>query len=124
MTLVRQICMVMAGAILLLHSLLPHEHHRDLDDEEHVVRHEMATSLVDFIKLAFHLDQGEDHLENFKVTEQFQLSLDQYVLAQAYFTFAPKLIESQHIIFPTFQATNYSRYLSLPLRFRGPPHHG
>lgn len=76
MKLINKISIIVAGSILLMHSILPHEHHSELDEEQHVVAHETATSLLDFIKLAFHVDLGEDHLERYKITQQEHLAFD------------------------------------------------
>ena len=121
MKVLRQISISLAGAILLLHSILPHKHHTELNALEHVTQHESATSLLDFIKLAFHLDQGEDHLENFKVAEQYQLSIDLFVFSQLDFSLEAKVVELWSIDFPVYQYTQYHKYLLPQLRFRGPP---
>lgn len=70
-----QILLLASGAILMLHSLLPHDHHDELDDLQHYEQRASAESLVDYIKLAFHIDLGEDHLEDFQGSKQLDFSI-------------------------------------------------
>lgn len=60
--------------MISLHTLFPHEHHDELSSVEHEVQHLEADSLIDFIKLIFHEDMGEGHLEH--VVVGHILSLD------------------------------------------------
>lgn len=113
--------MIVAGAILLLHSFLPHSHHDELSDSEHTEVHEEAETILDFFRLAFHVNQGENHLENFKNAQQYQA---QFLLVASIIEleFGPVLIEE----FPKLNETAYlstfqTRFRHKYLSFRGPP---
>lgn len=56
--------MWLAGALLLAHSFVPHEH-----GKEHEVVHSdyEASGIVDLLSGLFHNDLGEEHLEHFEV---------------------------------------------------------
>lgn len=53
----------------MLHSFVPHQHHDELGQAEHISEHSSATSTLDFLSLIFHENLGENHLENFENTE-------------------------------------------------------
>jgi hypothetical protein len=59
----------------MLHSVLPHQHHSDLEQTEHSQTHRQADGLMDFIKLIFHQDMGEGHMENFEQGQSLDISL-------------------------------------------------
>lgn len=61
----RHLMMTIATTIVLLHSIIPHSHHSELTHEEHHRQHENASSILDFISLAFHLDHEDGQLEEF-----------------------------------------------------------
>ncbi len=117
----RKISIILAGSILLMHSILPHEHHSELDENQHIEAHETANSLIDYIKLAFHIDLGQDHLESYKVTQQEVLAFDliSYPTLDFSFHITSTEIQSQKFIPLTdnFQSTYFSQHL----RLRGPP---
>ncbi|MFY0652279.1 MAG: hypothetical protein JXQ96_09615 [Cyclobacteriaceae bacterium] len=117
---IRKISLILAGAILLLHTVLPHEHHSELDEAEHVTQHETATGWLDFIMLAFHLDQGEGHLEKYQVPSSNILfhTLPSEALV---FQFTPFILIKTSFPVSSPVESFYSRFLSSQLRFRGPP---
>lgn len=51
--------------------MLPHAHHDELSDDDHELVHQSADSILDYIKLIFHTDMGEGHLENFESGQGF-----------------------------------------------------
>jgi len=59
-----------------LHSVLPHQHHDDLNDSEHKEAHAEADDLIDYLKLVFHTDLGDGHMENFDQGKGYDLDLD------------------------------------------------
>ena len=65
MKIVRFLFMVLATSLLMLHSFVPHEHDR-MAGIVHFHAHQSPTSLVDLIKLAFHENPGENHLEDYQ----------------------------------------------------------
>lgn len=56
--------------------MLPHQHHDELTSDEHEVQHKEADSLLDYIKLVFHEDMGEGHLEHVIVGQFLSLDID------------------------------------------------
>ncbi|MFT7034426.1 MAG: hypothetical protein ACJA2S_002940 [Cyclobacteriaceae bacterium] len=118
---IRNILILLAGAIFMLHTVLPHEHHSELKATEHEVQHETANSLLDFLKLAFHMDQGEGHLEDYQASNTIHFNLDAVVSWLVVPSFVPVL--SYTLSTPHYTAQNEipPRYFSSALRFRGPP---
>lgn len=112
---------MLAGAILLMHSILPHEHHSELDENQHVEDHETASSLLDYIKLAFHLDPGQNHLEEFQVSKQIQAPLVLNMPVEFVYEAVPELMEERVIVLPAYQFNFKTRFKHQTLRFRGPP---
>lgn len=51
--------------ILIMHSLVPHEHHTESLEEEHVCQQAQVLSFLDIFRIAFHSDIGEGHLDYF-----------------------------------------------------------
>lgn len=49
---------------MVMHTLVPHQHHDDLSYEDNLIEHNSATSILDYLELAFHADLGEGHLEH------------------------------------------------------------
>ena len=111
----------MAGLMLLAHSFMPHEHHEENALDEHIVEQESAESLLDFLKLAFHFNQGENHLEELEVPQNFQAIALPYSFLVEAISFEPLFFEvttngfSHHL--SIFQNHLLDHYLS----FRGPP---
>ena len=57
------------GGIILLHSVIPHEHSEKHADVQEIKSLECSTNLFDGVKFTFGLDHGDGHLEQFvKVT--------------------------------------------------------
>lgn len=50
----RRTMMYMAGAVIVLHSVLPHSHASELSAEEHVLVHEEAEGVLGLIQLLLH----------------------------------------------------------------------
>lgn len=120
MRVLKKISLLLAGLMLLLHTMLPHEHHTELNEAAHIVEHQTATGLLDFIKLAFHLDQGEGHLEKFK-TAGFNYFFEAIPYTEIELEqFVPVFIDNDFQVLASID-TFSSRYLSSQLRFRGPP---
>ena len=44
---------------------MPHEHHDELDRDEHTAEHAQAENLLDYLMLIFHADLGDGHMESF-----------------------------------------------------------
>lgn len=53
------------GGIILLHSVIPHEHSEKRSDVLEIQSLECSTTLFDGVKFTFGLDHGDGHLEQF-----------------------------------------------------------
>lgn len=103
-----------------MHTVLPHEHHSELDEVEHVEQHETATGFLDFIKLAFHMDQGEGHLEKYQPSGASFL-FTAILAEELTLEFQPVLFYQSDFTSSIEEEILQSRFLSSQLRFRGPP---
>ena len=121
MNVIRNISVFVAGIILLLHTLLPHEHHSELNEKEHFEQHESASSLLDFIKLAFHMDQGDGHLEKYRTSKYFNFFLDAFIIEEVLPTFHPRILAEDIFSFPVSPEGPSTWLLPSQIRFRGPP---
>lgn len=122
MKLIRNLSLMLAGVILLLHMILPHEHHSELDAAEHITQHETAKSLFDYFKLAFHMDQGEGHLEKYQASSTSQLSFHATLLESFTPDFELVFLEEIKTASSTEQNLLSSWHFTSQIRFRGPPH--
>lgn len=50
----RHVMMYMAGAVIVLHSVLPHRHASELSNQEHVLVHEETEGVLGLIQLLLH----------------------------------------------------------------------
>ena len=76
---VRFIALFLATMVVILHSVVPHNHHCNLSPEEHAKEHQSADSLLDFIALGFHGDHGEGQWEDFSGGNEVQTPLSDAV---------------------------------------------
>jgi len=53
------------GGIILLHTVIPHEHYAKTNITPEFQLHECSTTLYDGVKLTFGLNHGDGHLEQF-----------------------------------------------------------
>lgn len=121
MKVLSRISVLLAGALLMFHTVVAHQHHTELSQKEHIVQHQSAVSLFDYIELALHLDQGEGHLENYQTANELQFIPVAVSSDAPSFTFNRSVEESLEVSFPTTQDTLPERYYISYLRFRGPP---
>ncbi len=54
-----------------MHNLIPHQHHNEISGEENEIEHNQANTIFDWVKLIFHEDIGEGHLEHVVVSNSF-----------------------------------------------------
>lgn len=120
MKVLSRISVLLAGALLMFHTFVSHQHHYELNLKEHIVQHKSADSLFDYIKLALHLDQGEGHLEDYQVADQ-QLIMLAADFNVATFSINQAVEEPLSLSFPTTKEALPQHYLISNLRFRGPP---
>lgn len=110
-----------AISILMLHAVLPHKHHKELDGVEHSVEHHQAKSLIDFINLAFHLSPSENHLEDFEKSKSAELSV-------VFVVDSPSLALNSNWSLSSLNETQVVKIGDVRLsflsdhQFRGPPH--
>ena len=76
----------LAMLLMLLHNIVPHQHHGEAKEEEHCLAEtsHKDDSLLDILGDIFHTDVGDDHLQNLRQAESTQVSLiSPALLAQA-----------------------------------------
>ena len=61
----RRTSLILAAIVVLLHTVVAHEHISEMSDVEHFTSHKITASVFDNIALSFHVDSGSGHLENF-----------------------------------------------------------
>lgn len=115
---------------MLLHSIVPHIHHDATQAAQHEIEQKSAHEILDILELMFHVDMGEDHLENFQSANGFDLDLKAGLQLHSLFNFC--LISDIYDItisddfttrdFPDDVPIPLS-ILSAPLDLRGPPSH-
>ena len=57
--------MFVVGAIILLHTLIPHEHYSKASDVVILHSHECSTNIFKDIQISFGVDHGSGHFEHF-----------------------------------------------------------
>lgn len=72
----KHILVYLAGLLVVLHTLLPHQHHSELGNLEYEIQQKEANSLLDYIKLIFQEDVGEAHLEHIVVGQGFEIDTE------------------------------------------------
>lgn len=70
-----------ATSIVLLHSIIPHKHHSEITLSEDLQQHQSVDKLIDYVALAFHLDPGQGHLEEFLTTSTDLASDNHFTLS-------------------------------------------
>lgn len=122
----RHILLHTAVLIMLLHSIVPHEHHDELLEQDTVVLYSSNECIFDWLQFVFHDDLGAGHLENFVQGEAPNLvKVSSTIPVVGVILFDSALSESKTpIVTLVNQATNeFTRSLHFrhPDRLRGPP---
>lgn len=116
-----KIFIFLAGALLLLHTFLPHEHRAQLGEVKNYMVHESTTNLFDLLKQVIRMDQGEGHLEIYETSDVFEVYFEAALPDAPAFEIQPLLsepiVQDKPQVLPDYQ----SRYFLSILRFRGPP---
>lgn len=125
MKMIRNAALFVATALVLLHSIVPHVHHSDLTSSQDKHMHEEASSIMDFLALAFHLDHSDGNLENYvNSASSCDLELDQIILDLPSEIFNIELssipIDSERSHF-CFIYNERGHSCSSPPELRGPP---
>lgn len=79
MLVTKYILSIAVGGIILLHSLIPHEHYPKTNNTAEFQSHECSTTFFDGVKFTFGLDHGDGHLEQFV---KVQLDVPEMLLSE------------------------------------------
>lgn len=117
------IALLLAVGVLFLHNTLPHTHHTESDEMLHNAEHQEANSLLDYLRLAFHIDLGGDHLENFEHANELAVDAPPVHLLNSYTTTTLKNKAENKA--PSFQPLSEwffpPQHFWEQIYFRGPP---
>ena len=72
--LIKYISLYLAGLLIVLHSLLPHEHDELIQEVDVTLSEPEIIDFLSFVKNIFLQDLGEDHLENIQVSDGNQIA--------------------------------------------------
>lgn len=61
--------MSLAVAVIILHSIIAHDHKMGMSAEDHISAHSCVVSVFDNYVLGFHIANGEGHLEQFVASD-------------------------------------------------------
>ena len=78
MKLFRPILGLLVGAIILLHSLVPHEHYSSVSEVAAVHNHKGSVSLFVGLQISLGLNHGAGHFEQYVAIDQ---DLDDFILS-------------------------------------------
>lgn len=65
MLVLKYILSIAVGGVILIHSVIPHEHYVEINDTPEFQSHECSTTIFEGVKLSFGLNHGNGHLEQF-----------------------------------------------------------
>lgn len=114
-----KVAMFIAISILMLHTILPHQHHDQIPDDRHAFEHEQADSLLDYILLAFHANPGENHLEEFEKASSATFIFLAAELGS--FEFQYINAEKDQPVWVEYETTLIPQFFYKQISFRGPP---
>ena len=125
--LVHHLFVQIACVILLLHTILPHDHNGVASAEDDNSEYQEVHNFLDWITLAFHADFGEGHLENF-LSSELDLDEGNQDLTNGFLPLVPKFdlkFDGSPYVegFSNFYADNFIIFSVplLPNSHRGPP---
>ena len=118
---IRTIALLTATTVLLLHALVPHDHHTS--NEVSFIEKSQPADLFEQIALGFHLSQTDGHLEDFSV-ENASVDVDQQqllaVLSVTVFGIRAADLQATQLI-STEQNTSFKSLNVSGFSHRGPP---
>ena len=119
----QNILLLKIAAVILLHSLIPHRHHREMSTTEHKTAHINADDLIDYLSLAFHSNFFGD-FENYIAAER--LSPNRTIagasrFAAGYAASAKKSSSEAERLFEAVKAFDFKRADFRSKRMRAPP---
>lgn len=121
----------LAAGILILHSFIPHNHYEELTDNERTEIFADKGGFIDYMKLIFLTDLGEDHMETFDRDEQidhtfkYQIEVNSDIIILAG-VLSPTHLQEHKIRFQDNFKDDIpliSQYFLSHIDFRGPPDH-
>ena len=111
-----------------MHAFVPHQHLEENYDHEHLEKHNSQIDILDCLRLAFHVDMGEGHLEFFNSGSRPDFVLDTgnkivppsktFSIA---FYFPPTIKNIQASTFHGPTVFHYTNENQKHFRLRGPP---
>ena len=123
MRLASKILSFLAITVIIAHTVVPHTHHSKLADEEHIVQHQQAKTILDYVALGFHFEQQGGELEEFVQDSNDNITFNNSAITLTATLYAVLTIEKQK------KTTSYIAN-NVPLRnklftdsfgLRGPP---
>jgi hypothetical protein len=110
-----------------LHNLLPHEHDIANDDYNLVLSEPADFDFSFFIKNIFLQDLGEDHLENFHISDGDQIVHFDFVISPisiptTSFSFFPKILPIRLDVSGDYKDPPDFRFKNSSLGLRAPPY--
>lgn len=117
-----------AGLLITLHGFIPHHHDLGSNDSVVYLSSSEGTDFLGMVKQVFQQDLGENHLENFVVSEftDQQDPIDYQIIPLGYLPVASSLINSPLLLGqePSFlySGPQIKRVPSIPSGLRAPPY--
>ena len=120
MKMISKVGLLLAASILMLHSLLPHEHHDEISAERHSYEQKGADSLLDHLLLAFHANLGENHLEEYEKSSAI-VALVFIAVEEINYEFTSQWVIVKEEEYCQTESLSNHLLLTNQYRFRGPP---
>ena len=123
MNLASKILSFLAISIIIAHGTIPHTHHSEVSEGEHILAHQQAETIFDYVSLVFHIEQQDGALEQF-VQDNDNITFDNISIPHIAILYAVFVPSNKH------QETTSHIVNNVPLRnnlftnsfsLRGPP---
>ncbi len=110
------------GLLLAVHQTVPHHHHDEISEEEHVSEHASAHTFWEYLQLALHQELGNDDLTTTPSVEKSNVTVASFCIPQL-FSFTPELTTLYlKTIFNNSEEISFkSHFYLLSNQFRAPP---
>lgn len=117
-------CLFLAiGVVLSIHQVVPHHHHDEISEEEHVSEHASAHTFWEYLQLALHQELGNDDLTtSTPAVEKSNVTVAPFCIPP-HFAFTPELTTvCLNTIFNNGEEISYkTHFYLLSNQFRAPP---
>lgn len=117
---ISKIALALSMSILMMHTLLPHDHSYSTE-KAHFSQCTSSDGLLDIFRQAFHLDQGANHLEEYQAGTELELLEFIPASIAAPLLMAPEAAASSPLVNPYHVNPAPPDITLLPISFRGPP---